>query len=153
MIGRLSSLLLLAWQLLGHLLAWPWRRGGQGGRLLQERYAADGLVPLTARDQQFIARLARCDGCGLCDSGCALLGSLDGAAPGPAYLVLTLSRAAPLLRDARLDLLPYAACAECGACTSYCPQEIPIDQVPGWASELLARLPARDAARGPAGGR
>jgi Fe-S oxidoreductase len=136
----LSSYLLLALRLLRHLATRLLPRR-EGERLLLERYAGDGLAPYASPDQEMARVLAGCDGCGLCDSACALRGKLPLFAPGPTYLVLSLSRALPHLDLSRSDLSAYEVCSECGICSAWCPRQIPIERVPGWARGRLARLP------------
>lgn len=142
MIARLRALLLLAYRLVLHLLAWPFRRAQL--RLFVQRYAPDRLLPLAPSDVAALELLSGCDGCGLCDTACALLGPLRAGAEGlrPSELVLAASRSLPDLAEAPGDLELFAVCADCHQCRGWCPRAIPVDELGPWCGDLLRRLQA-----------
>ena len=145
----LRSLWLLATRLLHHLLTLPFRP--RGGPLLLRRFAPDALIPLSTHDLEMIRILSRCDGCGLCDTACAMLGHLPAGSLRPSDLVLSLSRSLPVLDVARADLEPFLFCGDCRMCRNWCPKGIPLDQVPYWSQGMLVRLDRWTGQPGPGG--
>jgi len=147
MIARIRALLLLAYRLVLHLLRWPFRRSQL--RQFVQRYAPDRLLPLAASDSSALELLSVCDGCGLCDTACALLGPLRGGAEGlrPSELVVAASRSLPDLAEAPGDLDAFVACVDCRQCRGWCPHAIPVDEVAPWCADLLRRLAATGVSR------
>ncbi len=133
MLGRLRTFFLLASRLVVHLLTLPFARSDP--LQLEETYREDRLPILTYEDTELARVVGLCDGCGLCDIGCALTHGPD--MPGPSRLILSLTRSAP--DTAAVDLEPYRACLDCRACSGWCPRGIPIEQVPGWFESLVLR--------------
>lgn len=88
--------------------------------------------------------LARCDGCGLCDAGCALAGRLPLGEPGPSFLVLQASRGQRRHSPASHALQAYVACAGCAACAAWCPQEVPLALLTAWAARVAGHADHAD---------
>ncbi len=110
--------------------------GKKGGiRAFRERYAADGLAPLTAEQRESLRGFGGCIACGLCDRGeRARIASSAGAYNGVMQLVLAASRSMPDFGAAALGFahVPDEVLAEK---ERICPTRVPMRQIAQFVRE------------------
>ncbi|MEK6608125.1 MAG: 4Fe-4S dicluster domain-containing protein [Myxococcota bacterium] len=143
--ARLCSILNLAWRLVLHFLALPFRRRASHERRFLDNYAADRLLPAPAEIRPRLPSFERCIACGLCNALCETLAT----APrhrfgGPAHLARA-ARSFPDLGAFRAHVEHEAAsCGEaCRACEAVCPTAVPLRELARHVRAEAARLARR----------
>ncbi len=84
----------------------------------------DGILPIGTLEREQMASYQKCQACSLCTFTCTAV--LDGSAPAgfePKYLMLGPGRSP---HEAGILLTEWIPCAQCEACTTLCPNDVPI---------------------------
>ena len=123
---RFRSLLNLAWRMLLHLLALPFRRPGDGERRFLDNYAADGLRPLSLGERRLLPALDRCIACGLCNAMCETLGAGPRHLFGGPFALAASARSMPDFPYFAAHLRDDADCGDCRRCETVCPTGVPL---------------------------
>lgn len=129
----LYATLVLAWQLILHIVKRVTRGGGRGLSDFIQSYHADNISALDPHEKRLLYNLSACVACRLCEVLCpALSHSHPGNFMGPAFYATGVSRLIPDYHYAELDL---AACGHCSGCEAICPKQVPLQKMFHWLQQ------------------
>jgi heterodisulfide reductase subunit C len=124
-LSKIRARILLGWwfavAFLGRLKFWNRRQARQ---TLLARYRADSLTAVSENERASFPRFQKCLACSLCTFSCTAI--REGRAVAsfePKFLMLAYGRSS---RDSEVFREEWFPCAECGACTVECPNDVPI---------------------------
>jgi succinate dehydrogenase/fumarate reductase-like Fe-S protein len=130
--------------LVAHPLRKVFRRRGTGLERFRSSYVAEGLTPTTPEDRALGLAAQGCIACGLCETGCALVGATPEVRALGVHAAFRLYSRHPVeLPLAAAAFAALAACGDCAGCAALCPTGVPIDR-------LVSAFAARAGSRGPA---
>ena len=129
--GRADSLVKLAWAYGVHQTRRRVVRARSQKQLLLDTYAADGLEPLTAQEQERHPALVGCINCGLCALAAGRLGRARLPDVASSYLRLYAR-----LGDASADVAGELPDVEAAAAA--CPVDVPLPEVAAIVRRLAA---------------
>ena len=137
--GRLHSLLVLAWGLLRSLVA-PLIGTRRGLAEFRRSYAADRLPPLSPSERELLPRLSRCIACGLCDvgEGAAMVRS-GGRYAGVMDLMLCSSRNMPDY-DAAARSFEAVGDDRLAELEARCPARVPMRELAAFVRSKAAEM-------------
>ncbi len=138
---RLYAVVLLAWALLGSLLA-PIFGARRGLAAFRASYAPDRLPPVAPDERRALAKMSGCIACGLCDLGEGLRAAQSGGVYGGTMdLMLASSRSMPDY-DAALRSFAATTDARLKELEARCPGRVPMRTVAAFVRAKAAEVDA-----------